>query len=121
MAERFKAHAWKACEVDSLRRFESCSLRHIKINLICFARFKSYRRKYVGILYYHLCCYHLYFFRFFEKKAVENTNIFFSLALSSTFGFLLVCRNYSEAVALDWQYILKHSPTQAVFSLSFRL
>lgn len=45
-------------------------------------------------------------FSVFRKKAVENANIFFSLALSSTFGFLLVCRNYSEAVALDWQYIL---------------
>ena len=31
MAERFKAHAWKACEVTSLRRFESCSLRQIGI------------------------------------------------------------------------------------------
>ena len=27
MVEWFKAHAWKACEVKSLRRFESCSLR----------------------------------------------------------------------------------------------
>lgn len=27
MVERFKAHAWKACEVNSLRRFKSCSLR----------------------------------------------------------------------------------------------
>ena len=26
MVERFKAHAWKACEVNSLRRFKSCSL-----------------------------------------------------------------------------------------------
>ena len=45
-------------------------------------------------------------FSVFRKKAVENTNIFFSLALSSTFGFLLICWNYSEAVALNWQYIL---------------
>ena len=30
MVERFKAHAWKACEVNSLRRFKSCSLRQAK-------------------------------------------------------------------------------------------
>ena len=30
MVERFKAHAWKACEVNSLRRFKSCSLRQTK-------------------------------------------------------------------------------------------
>ena len=30
MVERFKAHAWKACEVNSLRRFKSCSLRQLR-------------------------------------------------------------------------------------------
>ena len=30
MVERLKAHAWKACEVNSLRRFKSCSLRQSK-------------------------------------------------------------------------------------------
>ena len=32
MVERFKAHAWKACEVNSLRRFKSCSLRQWRKN-----------------------------------------------------------------------------------------
>ena len=39
MAERFKAHAWKACEVKSLRRFESCSLRQqntLHVLIYCF-------------------------------------------------------------------------------------
>lgn len=29
MAERFKAHDWKSCEVKSLRRFKSSSPRHM--------------------------------------------------------------------------------------------
>lgn len=40
MVERFKAHAWKACEVNSLRRFKSCSLRHGR-NILWFWDFSN--------------------------------------------------------------------------------
>ncbi len=44
MVERFKAHAWKACEVNSLRRFKSCSLRHRR----SFGSLKARRIKSTG-------------------------------------------------------------------------
>ena len=56
MVEWFKAHAWKACEVNSLRRFKSCSLcqtvtRHWSQN-------KGYD-KFVSFLFYSLSHCHL--------------------------------------------------------------
>lgn len=33
MVEWFKAHAWKACDVNSIRRFESSSVRQLKLKL----------------------------------------------------------------------------------------
>lgn len=47
MAERLKAHAWKACEAKNLRRFESCHLRLILciINKYIYKLIKIYMVK----------------------------------------------------------------------------
>lgn len=46
------------------------------------------------------------FFTVLRKKAIENTNIFFVLALSSSIGFLLIGWNFSQALEVDAKTIL---------------
>lgn len=58
------------------------------------------------ILYVSIYAFLIGFFTIYRKKAVEISNVHFTLALSSLIGFLLIAWKYMEAVTLSWEYIL---------------
>ena len=58
------------------------------------------------ILYICIYAFLIGFFTIYRKKAVQISNVHFTLALSSIIGFLLIAWKYAEAVTLSWQYVL---------------
>ena len=61
------------------------------------------------------------FFIIFRKQAVQKSNVFFVLALSSAIGFLLISYKYAEALALSWEYILILLGKSIIVSTSWAL